>query len=783
MRLPATLPLIPLAALASVSLGAQDRRQVREPKFPAVCVVLEARLGAPQGALPEAAERTPDTARLQEAIDRCVPGQAVKLTRAAADNAFLSGPIQLKRGVTLLIDASTTLFASRNPRDYDVDPGSCGILTATTARGRGCKPLVLAEDAPGAAVMGDGAIDGRGGFTLLGQDVTWWELAKQAKVMDLQQSCPRILVVRRSNGFTLYRTTLRNSPNFHVVVDRTDGFTAWGVRIRTPRTARNTDGIDPSASTNVTIAHSFIDTGDDNVAIKAGDAGPATHMTIAHNHFYSGHGMSIGSGTSGGVSAIRVNDLTIDGADNGLRIKSDRSRGGLVEDVSYEDVCLRNVTNPIVITTMYTNFSGDKLPVYRRILLKDVRSVTPGRMTFLGLDSAHQIEVTLDNVSAKGLRPADVKVEHAEVSIGPRRGSFAPSGNGVSVTDAGSTAGALVRCESRFVPFPDLAPPASAGKVPAEDPTLYVAADGTGDYYSIQGAIDVAPSQGALISVAPGIYRETVSVAKPNLHIRSPYTDARRTVIAFDKSAGTAGGTLRSATVEVRADGFLAENLTFANDWNATHPQLPQGSQAVALLVTGDRAVFRNVRILGNQDTLYAGNKNCEGPNGQPCSPARQYFEKCYVEGNVDFIFGDGKAFFEGCEIHSTAHEVGFITAQGKHYSDQDSAFVFNNCKLTAASGVTNVWLGRPWRDHASVIFLDTEMGPHIEPGGFREWHPGETNRLETVFFAERASAGPGSHIGRRDPHVKLLTAESAARYSAKRFLAGQDSWDPTARE
>ena len=302
----------------------------------------------------------------------------MRLTRSGAANIFLSGPLRLKAGVTLVIDAHTALFGSRDPRDYDVAPGSCGVLSEMGKRGAGCKPLLLAEDAPGSGVMGRGAVDGRGGAVMRGQDLTWWELAKKAKVLDLQQTCPRILVVRRSNGFTLAGLTLRNSANFHVVAERTDGFTAWGVKIQTPKTARNSDGIDPSSSTNVTIAHCLIDTGDDNVAIKAGGAGPTTHVTIAHNRFWNGHGMSIGSNTNGGVRAVRVTDLTIDGADNGLRIKSDRSRGGLVEDVAYEDVCMRNVPNPIVLTSMYTTFPGTLLPVYRDIRLKDVRSVDGG---------------------------------------------------------------------------------------------------------------------------------------------------------------------------------------------------------------------------------------------------------------------------------------------------------------------------------------------------------------------------------------------------------------------
>jgi polygalacturonase len=321
------------------------------------------------------------------------------------------------------------------------------------------------------------------------------------------------------------------------------------MKIQTPKTARNSDGIDPSSSTNVTIAHCLIDTGDDNVAIKAGGAGPTTHVTIAHNRFWNGHGMSIGSNTNGGVRAVRVTDLTIDGADNGLRIKSDRSRGGLVEDVAYEDVCMRNVPNPIVLTSMYTTFPGTLLPVYRDIRLKDVRSVTGGWTTLLGLDAEHRMGVVLDNVHIDAQRPEQAVAAHADVRIGPRRGSFVPRGDSVSVDDRDAVAGEPPPCSGRFAPFPDIPEaPAAAVKVPEQDPTLYVAASGNGDYWSIQRAIDVAPPEGAVISVAPGTYRERLVVTKPNIRIRSPYPDASRTVIA--------------PTEDVRAPGFQLENVT-----------------------------------------------------------------------------------------------------------------------------------------------------------------------------------------------------------------------------
>jgi polygalacturonase len=773
-----------ISAALAVALGlsvcpawAQDARTVTEPHLPQPCTVLRAELVAPDGRLTGADEHKLDTSRIQSALDRCPAGNAVELRPAgAAKNVFLTGPLRLRPGVTLLIDAGVALFASRDPRLYDITPGSCGIVSE---KGHGCKPLILAEDAPGSAVMGDGAIDGRGGEALLGQSVTWWDLAHQAKLEDRAQSCFRLLVVHHSDGFILYRITLRNSPNFHVSVEGTNGFTAWGVKIDTPRTARNTDGIDPSSSRNVSILHSWIRAGDDNVAIKAGDSGPATNITVAHDHFYSGHGMSIGSETNGGVSAVRVDDLTIDGADNGIRIKSDRSRGGMVKDVSYQNVCVRDVKNPIVLTPMYTKHGGDLLPVYRDIVLRDVQIAGGGRITLDGLDADHRLGLTLDNVFAYGVAPPDLHAASADIVLGPRLGNLSPAGTDVNISQAaGSESGTPLDCSARFVPFPaDNRISKSAEAVPAPDKTLYVAADGTGDFSSVQQAVDAAPGDGATIRIAPGMYRESVSIGKPNLRLLGSGKDPSQTVIVFDKSAGTSGGTLHSATVNVTGDNFEAENLSIQNDWNATHPQLPAGSQALALLVTGDKAVFRNLRLLGNQDTLYAGSRDCS-PDGEPCTPARQYFEHCFIAGNVDFIFGDGKAVFDNCEIHSTEHNGGFITAQAKHYPGEDSGFVFRDCRLTAEPGVSNVFLGRPWRPFATVIFLDTEMGAFLAPAGWREWHPGETHSLETAYYAEYHSTGPGAHPDEREPLSHQLTDAQAAQYVTTAFL---DGWNPNA--
>jgi len=453
--------LLCLFVCAASPCLAQDTRTVTEPRLPPVCVSLGAQISARKGVLSEAGEGRLDTSRIQDAIDHCKPGGSVLLQGSGSKNAFVTGPLELKTGITLMVGQNTTLFGSRNPRDYDTAPGSCGVVDQS---GRGCKPLIHLRNASDAAVMGDGIIDGRGGATLTGQKVSWWDLAQKAKVDNARQNVPRIIVAEQSNNFTLYRITLKNSPNFHVIVSRTDGFTAWGVKIDSPRNSRNTDGIDPSSSTNVSILYSYIRCGDDNVAIKAGAAGPAAHITVAHNHFYSGHGMSIGSETDGGVSSIEVRDLTIDGADNGLRIKSNTSRGGLVHDVSYDNICIRGVKNPILMDPFYSTERGVKPPDFRDIRFHNVFITTPGKITLLGLDADHPLNVTMDGVHAPGIRDSDIRAAHAHIFVGPGNSSLKPTGEDV-VISRGTGSGATPRgCRAEFVPFPTSARNRNQGK-------------------------------------------------------------------------------------------------------------------------------------------------------------------------------------------------------------------------------------------------------------------------------------------------------------------------------
>ena len=462
--------------LSASTLFAQDTRHVTEPRIPPACITLEARISAVHGVIRDQDEGLLDTERIQQALDTCGAGRSVVLHGAGQKNVFLSGPIELRSGVTLVVDANTALVGSRDPRLYDRAPGSCGILSERDKRSAGCKALISGDGIQDSGVMGYGSIDGRGGNKLLGQDVTWWELAYQAKIDRKRQSVFDLITIHHAKNFTLYKITLRNSPGTHVGIGDTDGFTAWGVNIMTPKSARNTDGIDPGSSHNITIAYCSINNGDDDVTLGSGKGAPASDISILHNHFYGGHGMSIGSGTSGGIDHMLVDDLTIDGADNGIRIKSDRSRGGLVHNIVYRNVCMRNVTNPLAFIPYYTSNGGDQLPIFRDIKLENVHILTKGSYTLLGLDPDHKLVLELDNVFVDDLQHSTVLAKDAEITIDTERGNLKPSGEDVTVSETPEgSSGTPLPCDGRFPPLPALTrAPEMAGTPPPVDKAPYV---------------------------------------------------------------------------------------------------------------------------------------------------------------------------------------------------------------------------------------------------------------------------------------------------------------------
>jgi len=525
------LPSLSLALLTvglTAAVDAQDTRTVTQPTTPSShCLMLSANLPAlsptafvPPRTFDDATEASPpDTKRINDAITQCsavsaasnfVTPAVVELSAKGDNVSFLASLIVMRSGVTLLIDPGVTLYASRNANEYDAGQGLCGTLQTSSS---GCKNWITlssssSHPAKNIGFIGPGIIDGRGDAVITFTDgtgseknpnnYTWWELAHQADIQGLSQVNPRMIQLSDVAGALIYNINLRNSPKFHIAAQRANQVTIWGISVFSPEgQSRNSDAIDPNG-TDWTITQSYISVDDDDVAIKGGTVinngltPSAQFMTIAKNHFYTGHGMSIGSETNAGVSDILVDDLTIDGADNGLRIKSDRSRGGIVQRVSYNNVCMRNIDRrnlgggALLFSAYYTpNAVGTAYPDYRDVRVHNTHSLTPSHQFFVGYDATHPLNIQLDNVILENQDPNLIVASDAIVTLGPGPANFTPTGLDVTVfDDVTAPDEPPVDCSIRFVPFVAAGIPCDAngdGRIDHDD----IAAIGAAVGYSV----------------------------------------------------------------------------------------------------------------------------------------------------------------------------------------------------------------------------------------------------------------------------------------------------------
>lgn len=303
----------------------------------------------------------------------------------------------------------------------------------------------------------------------------------------------------------------------------------------------------------------------------------------------------------------------------------------------------------------------------------------------------------------------------------------------------------------------------AAAPVPITSHYDYVVAqDGSGDFKTIQEAINAVPdfrkNIRTTIFIRKGKYKEKLII--PECKINVSLIGEEGTVITGDGYAnkkncfGENMGTSGSSTCYIYAPDFYARHITFENTAG------PVG-QAVACFVSADRAFFQQCRFLGFQDTLYTYGKGC-----------RQYYEDCYIEGTVDFIFGWSTAVFNRCEIHSKRD--GYVTAPSTD-KGQKYGYVFYDCRLTASPEATKVFLSRPWRPYAQAVYIRCEMGPHILPTGWNNW--GRTSNEQTVFYAEYKSSGKGAAPEKRAAYSHQLS--SLKGYSIEEVLQGEDGWNP----
>ncbi|WP_175598094.1 pectinesterase family protein [Paenibacillus luteus] len=323
---------------------------------------------------------------------------------------------------------------------------------------------------------------------------------------------------------------------------------------------------------------------------------------------------------------------------------------------------------------------------------------------------------------------------------------------------------------------------------------MIVAKDGSGDFTTVQEALDAVPpnlKERIQITIKNGIYKEKLHVDKPMVSLLGESVE--HTIVTFDDYAlktfpnGEPYHTFNSYSLFVGADNFSAERISFVNSAGKGE----EVGQALAAYVDGDRAIFKQCRFIGHQDTLFTGplppfpidRSTFGGPReGMPRKNVRQYYEDCYIEGDVDFIFGSATAVFHRCEIYTKnrlegkSGVNGWITAAS---TTAESAFgyVFLQCRLTGNAPPNSVYLGRPWREYAKVAYLNCWLGEHIIAAGWHNWD--KIGSETTTVFVEYNSSGPGAKTGGRVGWSHKLKDEQANEFNIITILCGEDGWKP----
>lgn len=315
-----------------------------------------------------------------------------------------------------------------------------------------------------------------------------------------------------------------------------------------------------------------------------------------------------------------------------------------------------------------------------------------------------------------------------------------------------------------------------------------------GDFDSIQSAVNSIPRDNAEwteIHIKPGIYYEKLTVETPYIHFIGE--DAKKTYITYNQGASTIlpggirSGTFRSYTAFFGTHDITAENLTFEN---AAGPGSIAG-QSLALYADGDKIAFYSCRFLGYQDTIFTGPlppasiipNSFSGPReSAPRLNGRQYYEKCYIRGDVDFIFGSATAYFKDCEIFSKQRSSGdrqsggYATAASTP-EGQKYGYIFSRCRFTSDNEPNTVYLGRPWRNYAHTAIVNCWLGEHICREGWNNWNKPDAEK--TVRYEEYGNEGPGASLESRPGWIRRLTKAQAEEYSVEGVLGGEDGWNP----
>ncbi|KAL2644080.1 hypothetical protein R1flu_011667 [Riccia fluitans] len=293
--------------------------------------------------------------------------------------------------------------------------------------------------------------------------------------------------------------------------------------------------------------------------------------------------------------------------------------------------------------------------------------------------------------------------------------------------------------------------------------TIVVDQSGKGNFRTINSAIEAIPkgsSDRFVIHVKAGTYKENVKIGSGMGPITLQGEGYDKTKITYNLNAGKAGGTLKSASVSIRSENFIAKDIAFENSSPDPGPGAVN-KQAVALEISGDKAAFYRCAFYGYQDTLYD-------------RQGRHYFKDCLIVGYIDYIFGNGQSYYDSCTLQTIGQQnSGSLTAQKREDSGEDTGYSFVNCRV---EGKGYVYLGRAWGISSRVVFIQTYFASIIRPEGWFNW--GVPGREKTVYYGEYRCFGPGANRAGRTPWSKALTASQAQPFLTVDWIDGRE-WLP----
>lgn len=707
------------------------------------------------------------TEAIHAAISKCSANGGGHVVVPAGE--YLTGPIRLESNVDLHLNDGAVLKFSTDPADYPV------VLT----RWQGydvynVQPLIYAKDAENIAVTGKGLLDGQaskdnwlserimrcGAGGKLEQMVKAGVPIEERHLGEGMILRPQFINFYNCRNVLMEDFTINRAPFWQLHPFLCTNVTVR--RVTMDSHMANNDGCDPESCTDVLMEDCTFDTGDDCIAIKAGKNedgrrwnAPTRNIIVRGCHMRDGHaGVAIGSEMSGGVYGVYVEDCDMDSPalERVIRIKSNPERGGVVADVHTRNVTVGECDLALLgLEECYWHtYEGDYLPEFRNVSFENVTS------------KKSRFVLHVDG-------RADRTLAH---DISFRNCNF----DGVTEREISRTMGA------DGIVFENVS--VNGKPYDGTNYDVVVAKDGSGDFTTVQAAINslrsYKPEGRATVFVKKGIYEEKVVVWSHKTEVSLIGEDRDSTVIIWHDhgnipdpiSPSETIGTFRTYTMKVDGNDFICENLTISNDamvhhnpnWYSDKKNGANVAQAVALHVEADRALFRNCRFLGFQDTIFTG--NTEG---------REMFVDCYIEGTVDFIFGPATVWFERCHVH--ALRGGYYTAASTP-KEHRYGYVFNKCRLTSEPDVKAEWLGRPWREFAYTLFKECEYDVDINPAGWNNWSNPANEK--TARYHEYRCTGRGADTSRRAAWSSQLSDEEAAQVTLQNVMEfSATGWNP----